>query len=75
MIVIAEEEIVNDLIEAEHDLEDNLTKKKKKKKADDEKPTYNPYDALHARIRLRRGLLTLYCSLKVRLIRGIHQIE
>jgi len=55
------------LTNAEYELEDNLSqKKKKKKKAQEEsKQAYNEYDALDARLKLRRGLLKLYQCLKV----------
>lgn len=58
------EEIEKAIINAEYEIADETTQsKKKKKKNAEEKIEYNEYDGLHARLRLRRGLLTLYLSL------------
>jgi len=43
-----------------------LKKKKKKKKQDESKASLNEYDALNARLRLRRGLLNLFSCLKAK---------
>lgn len=55
---------------AEHELDDMLSQKKKKKKKagvkeEEQKQSLNKYDALHARLKLRRGLLGLFMLMKV----------
>ena len=55
---------MNAIVNSEYELADEVTQtKKKKKKNQDEKTEYNEYDALNARLKLRRGLLNLYLSL------------
>ena len=66
---VAEEKVFNDIVQAERELDDMVTSKKKKKKNKEEesKQTFNKYDALQARLKLRRGLLGLFMLMKVRL--------
>jgi len=61
------EAIAQDLVEIERELEKQLStqKKKKKNQTEENKVVHNEFDALHARIKLRRSLLVLYVNLKV----------
>jgi len=62
------EAIAQDLVEIERELEKQLSTQKKKKKTQQEenKAVHNEFDALHARIKLRRTLLVLYVNLKTK---------
>lgn len=66
-LILEEEELVSNVVNAEYEIADNVTNMKKKKKKntekEEEKIQYNEYDGLNARLKLRRGLVNLYTNL------------